>query len=218
MTSHYPIYAVNCVFLAKMNPAMFHPSWLSHNDLVRDAEAANATVHIVHEDVAAFQVSNISFSVDSTKLTLETVDQSKFEVMRDMAIGIFTLLEATPVQYVGINTMIHYALPSREQLDRFGHQIAPKEPLWNSILDNPGTLRLVVQGKNPLTEKGFISVYIEPSTKVVNGVHVLINYHFDVSSSKNASSAVATIRNHFDNALRESLKKIEAIVDCSKRS
>lgn len=214
MSTNYRIYGLSCVFVGKANPAIFHPTWLLHKGLIREAEAANAQIQVVHNSVASFQVSNITVSANEERIALETADESKFEVMRDLAQGILSLLESTPITSAGINTMIHYAMPNTDAWHDFGHRLVPKA-FWNDILESPGTLRVMVRGNNPHALSGGIHVTIEPSTRFVNGVFILINNHNEFRNSQDSRGALDLLTNHFDAIVRESREKADKIIESS---
>lgn len=214
MSTSYHIYGLSCVFVGKMNPAIFHPAWLHHKGLIREEEATNAKIQLVHPSISSFQFSNITFAANEERLSLETSDESKFEIMRDLALGIFSLLESTPVTSAGVNTMIHYSLPSTEEWHHFGHRLVPKN-FWDEVLESPGTLKVMVRGKNPYSTDGNINISIEPSLRIANGVFVLINNHHEFRAAQDTKGVMDLLNKNFDAIVRESKQKADKVISFS---
>ena len=57
-----------------------------------------------------------------------TTDPRQYGPLRDLAMGIFTILSHTPVSKMGINRHFHFATPSVHAWHTIGHTLAPKDP------------------------------------------------------------------------------------------
>jgi len=172
------IEGVQVVVLGSFNPAIFHPSWFKLHKLIRDEEADNAKLEVTHLEVSIFSIEWLRLQALRERFILETTDSAHYESLRDLAMGVFTLLEHTPITAMGINRSVHYKMHSVESWHEFGHLIAPK-PVWQPIMKEPGLRKLVMEDSRT-DPKGYVRVTIEPSGRVDTGVFVEVNNHFDL--------------------------------------
>ena len=86
------------VVMGAFNPAIFHPSWFSMNNLIRREEADEAKIEIITPDASIFAADWFALQVIQQKLVLFSSDPTKQAPLRDMAIGILQVLEHTPVE------------------------------------------------------------------------------------------------------------------------
>lgn len=170
---------VDIVAIGNFNPAIFHPLWFSSNNLVREAEAQSAEVKIIHKDVAVFAAEWFSLQVTDDRFVIETKDPTKFQPLRDLAVGTFKLLEHTPIISFGINRHQVFEMPSEIEWHAFGDYYAPKDS-WRKLLLNPGMRGVVIEGKREGSEAALITIRIEPGTNLEVFVHV--NEHYQISS------------------------------------
>lgn len=174
---------ISMVFLGQFNPAIFQPAWFASEGLIPEKEAENAEVQIIHPEFASFSLEWLNFRVGLERLSMETVKEPYYEILRDLAIGTFRLLRHTPIQALGINRSVHIAAESEEQWHDFGHSLAPKEP-WGGILETPGLRQLVMQGKRKDGYNGFIRVIVEPSSRYQQSVFLSVNDHIELEKSE----------------------------------
>lgn len=197
------------VLAGSFNPAIFHPSWFAKFKLIRDEEAAAAKVGIVHNDVTDFSTEWFRLLVTPNKFQLEKLQGGHEEELRDLALSTFEILCHTPVTALGINGETHFDVESLEVWHDIGHRLAPKNGIWDTILDKPGTQLLVVDGHRTDGYKGTIMVKVGPSAKVISGIFVSVNDHFDIGSTEpgiGSSDAVKTLTNVWDVALARFIK------------
>jgi len=173
---------VNIVLRGDFNAAIFHPSWLAAEDLIRPQEAEAAKIEIVSPRVAVFTTEWLQLSVFGDRFQAGTVQEAYYEALRDLVVGVFTLLNHTPLRLMGINRHFHYRLESEEAWHGVGHRLAPKED-WKEALTNPGMRSLTMEGKRPDNFDGYIRVKVEPSTRVQFGVYVEVNDHYELLSA-----------------------------------
>lgn len=167
------------VLLGKLNPAIFSPWWFAANNLIRPEEAEVATDLITHNEIAQFTCEWLTLQVTPTQFGAWTTDPTKFLPLRDLTVGVFMILEHTPVWALGLNTAQHFAMPSEDDWHRFGHHFAPKET-WLKVMDNPGMLTMTIRGTRPHSdsESAQVNVKIEPSTLLRPGVFIQVNNHY----------------------------------------
>ena len=176
------ISAANIVLLGSFNPSIFQPAWFGNKNLIRTKEADDAKVEIIHPDICSFAVEWFKLNVTQNRFVIETADALHFEPVRDLVWATFKILEHTPVFKMGINRLMHFSLANQEKWHGFGHLMAPKEP-WAKVMKKPG-LRSMVMEDQRTDPPGFLRVKIEPSIRVVNGVYVEVNNHFEFASKE----------------------------------
>ncbi len=192
------IFGVTIVIVGKFNPPIFHPSWLAAQGLVPAAETEAAAVEIVHPEITAFSLGNetggtMKLQVTRDKLVVATEDARKYEVARDLVIGILGVLPHTPATMLGINLESHFAKDTEERWHALGDKLAPKEP-WSAIVKTPRLNTLAIKAERPDQLPGYVIVKIEGSVRVVPfGVVVSINDHFDVSPADGGTERIARL-------------------------
>ena len=200
------IQGVSIVALGSFNPAIFQPLWFSGNNLIRQEEANEAKVEIIHKDVALFSTEWFSLQVIGDRYAVETKDPTKYQLLRDLALGTFKILEHTPIRAFGFNSNQHFSMPSEEKWHAFGDYYAPKGP-WQDIVTNPGMRSLVIEGKRDNCEANQIQMRIGPSRKVHPGVFIDVNQHYEVASDENSNPTdrivffLETLRSSWDDFL-----------------
>jgi hypothetical protein len=124
------------------------------------------------------------------QFVIETIQEPYYEILRDLIVGTFSLLNHTPVTMLGINTQQHFRMHFEDEWNKLGHELAPKEKYWIPVLEKPGMRSLVVQGQRPDKYKGYIQVKVEPSSKIQLGVYISINDHYEVKEESNCKTIV----------------------------
>jgi len=212
MSNRPEIRSVNCVLLGSFNPTIFQPLWLKKTGLFRDEEVDTAEIKIIHKEICVFTISEIQFRIEKDRFQISSSNASKFELSRDLVIGIFSILEHTPVEKMGINTDGHFSMDSKEDWNNLGDTLVPKEP-WVDLLDKPGMRSVLLEGKNPSCSNGYIRIKVEPSIRIPNGVYVGINNHFVFSDVTNALEAIEKVKEVWDETIKNSLSSMEKITE-----
>jgi len=176
-------YSKNIVLVGSFNPAIFQPAWLAANQLIREDEAEVAEVKVIHPEVTIFDLKWAHVQVTQDRFSVNTEQEPYFEVIRDLAIGVFRLLEHTPVKALGINTSAHYKVQGEEELNKIGDALVPKK-VWDKATNSPGVVKLTVQGSRDDDSRGYTQITVEPSAKVKYGVSFNLNDHFNVLDEK----------------------------------
>lgn len=198
---------IGCVLVGKFNPDMFSPAWLKYYKLVRDAEADEAKVSVIHPGLTQFVVANVTFIVQEAKFSISTVDQSRFEPLKDLVLGVLSLIESTPVTSMGMNTECHFRAKDEAAWNKFGDTVASKE-LWQKFVTNPGLKTITIQGNNTNSAPGGeINVKVEPSKIKANSVLIQINNHFAFSGSINAVDSIEALKSKWSNVIKDSFDK-----------
>jgi hypothetical protein len=193
---------VNIVLIGAFNPKIFQPAWFAHHGLIRNEEAASAENVVAVNELSTFTADWLSLQVTQERLQASTGDAAHFDVLRDIILGTFRLLEHTPVEKMGINRYMHYRVTPEDKYVAFGHFLAPKSP-WTGILDDPRTMSLSVAGVQPRgSDSVKITVRVEPSVRVHPGVFIATNEHYETGGTNGGlGQLLAKLDQHWDTAL-----------------
>lgn len=175
----------NIVLVGKLNPTIFQPAWFASEGLIRDQERDAAAIEIIHPDVVKFRLDWLNLTVTRENFSVETVQDSYYEALTNLVQGTFSLLSHSPVTMMGLNVSAHHRCRDVESWNAIGHRLAPKEHLWNDLLQEPGMNTLTVQGLRPDGHRGIIRVTVEPSGQVIPGVFVRVNDHYEIEDQEN---------------------------------
>src|SRR4051812_2881060 len=160
-----------------MNPTIFQPAWLASHELIREEEGESAEIRIIHPDVVAYSLDWVDLEVTRERFQVKTTATTETaDPVRDLALGIFTILRHTPVRLVGINTEAHFKVTSEERWHAIGHTLAP-DRYWTGLLEGAGVRSLVMEGVRTDEHRGWIRVSVEPSIRLKPGIFVAVNDH-----------------------------------------
>jgi len=197
------------VLLGDFNPKIFEPMWFSAQDLIREKEAQNADKRIIINEVVDFALDWIEIKVTRNRFTAQS-DQEPYEAVRDLVVGAFKLLSHTPISKMGINTEAHFRIETEEAWHNFGHLLTPKD-LWNEILSSPGMNSITMEEtKRKDGRKGHIRVTLEPSARIMTGVFIRVNDHYEFDS--NHASGCAKMVSVLEEAWNVSCERSENII------
>jgi hypothetical protein len=206
------IAGIQIVLVGDFNPAIIQPSWLALSELVRPEEADAAEVGIVSRELTQFALPWVTIAATLDRFELASARAPTYEQVRDLAIGIFTVLDQTPIRAMGMNRNQHFRTESEDRWHAYGHALTPKE-IWEDVLDAPGMRSLIMQGKRTDGREGYINVTVEPSVRLQDGtgIYISINDHFQLDAMDKASTQgmIEVLSDSWDAAARLS----DAIVD-----
>jgi hypothetical protein len=177
--------SASIVILGSFNPAIFHPSWFKANGLIKPEEADKAKLEVTSPLISIFGVEWFRLQVETQKFVIQTENETHFELVSDLVMGTFSLLEHTPVTAIGLNRSMHFKMDSEESWNAFGDRIAPKD-YWQDALREPGLVSLVMQGPKQRPNKGTddrINVRVESSTRIIPGIFIDVNNHFEIKDN-----------------------------------
>ncbi len=176
------IEVTSVVLLGKFNPSIFQPAWLAANNLIRQGEAEAANIEVIHREVCVFTADWLNLQVTQTRFVATAVDAVHQIELRDLVLGIFTLLEHTPFDKMGMNRDMHFRMDSREKWHAFGDLLVPKG-LWGPpIMEQPGLRSLVIENQRDEIKLPKLTVKVEPSPRVSPGVYIGTNAHHDAGA------------------------------------
>lgn len=179
-------FGVNVQVLGQFNPRLFLPQWFGDVDLIRPEEVEQAKIGIVHEEICQFSLDWLNLQVTQDRLLIATSQLDHAEVVRDLAVGVLTLLSHTPTSVVGINHNYWLAFPDDESWNEFGRRILPSKN-WG-VLENPGMAQATVQGNRTDDRKGYVRVSLHPQLDGTRKVGATINNHYVVSEEPSSRS------------------------------
>ena len=166
---------VSIVALGSFNPRIFQPAWLVQHGLVPEGEAEAARFEMFDRELMQLGLPWAEMLVRPDRLQIQSLEElTDPGQIRDLAIGIMTLLPHTPVSRLGINVWGHYRVASMEVWHEIGHRLTPKD-LWSEVLDHPGMLKVEIQGTRSDDREGAINVIVQPSGEVTPGVFINVN-------------------------------------------
>lgn len=185
MTADLVRQTASIVHRGHFNPAIFQPAWLAAQNLIRAQEAGSAQIDIIHPKAAIFTAEWLRLNVVEDNFQAGTTQEPYYEALRDLVVGVLSLLSHTPLRALGINREFHFRFPSLDAWHKVGHTLAPK-PLWEPHLPKPGMQSLTIRGQRPDDLEGYILVKVEPSTQVEFGVYIEVNDHYQLAPGDEA--------------------------------
>jgi hypothetical protein len=185
------------VFVGSFNPAIFHPQWLSRYALVGEVEAEQAVVKAVSAEVSDVRIGGFRLLCLQDRLSLSTQNVAFAEKLYDLAMGIFSLLPHIPLTACGVNSRAHYKIESIEYWHKIGHQLAPKDTIWNALFEEPGMNGISIKAPRTDGQNGEFNVFVEPSRRLKPGIHIQVNSHLNISEDDTTRGNGASIVKNF---------------------
>lgn len=212
------IEGVSIVLVGSFNPRIFQPAWFAAQKLIREEEATEADVELLRQEITVFSLDWLNVQVLQQRFIASATQPPFFEPLRDFVYGTFTILQHTPVRYLGLNTDRHFKMESEAAWNDIGKRLAPPDG-WESVLKEPGMRSVTMQGKRPDAMRGAIHVKVEPSIKVDHGVFVEVNDHYAFGEEEDAEvpagSAIPIMKDQWDSFLKRSDEIAAAIFESS---
>ncbi|MBI2393099.1 MAG: hypothetical protein HYV09_26175 [Deltaproteobacteria bacterium] len=200
------------VLLGSFNPAIFQPSWLAQKGLLGASEAEGAILDVVHPEVASFRTGWLTLSVTRNKFIALTSAATHFAPLRDLVLGVFELLEHTPVTALGLNRALQYRLGSKEARDSLGDKLMPKDR-WDGVLDQPKLRTLTAEGARTDALVGKLNIRIEPAANHIDGVFFEFNNDLRPSREDHpVAELMSIVRTHHDRLMRDAAARAEAML------
>jgi hypothetical protein len=179
---------MSVVMIGAFNPTIFQPRWLGSLKLIREDEAENATIELIQSQVSDFKTDWFRMQVLDKRFLIQSLDATHPESIRDLAIGIFSLLPHTPVNRMFISRWFHYEMESENAWHDVGNKLAPKD-YWLPFVKNPGLRSIMMEGKRAGIEDGTLFVRIEPSSVVIPGIFIEVTEQYIVSADGEPGNA-----------------------------
>lgn len=199
---------------------LFTPLWLLNHDLLNEAEAETAEVHVISPQITRYDIGDWGkVDIRNNRLVISTISESHHEVVKDIVASLITAVDGNELNYFGINFTYHLAA-NEEQYLNIGKILAPFEN-WNNILDNVKMERVeMVQEDRADDYKGKIRIRVQPSGLVEDfGVEFRINNHFERSGKAEDSSAefISILNNVWNESHKDAEKKLSFFIKKFKK-
>lgn len=176
------------VLIGSLNPVIFHPEWLSKLELISPRDLDGADIKIVHPEITQFKLPWSTLEVQQNRFIVRTNDPAYFLMLRDLAIGIFTFLEHTPITAMGINSIVRYRADNVAAWHRIGDALVPKTIWRNFLHGHVGMTKVSVNSELADGLSGNKNISISPiMDNHSNGIIVDINNHFPITDTVNIS-------------------------------
>ncbi len=207
------------VLVGDFNPKIFHPMWFVHQNLLRESEAKEAQIEILHQDVTDFKIDWLTVQVLRDRFTAGIKADVYQTHLGDLVEGVFELLKHTPVRQLGINVTFRMNFRSEEDWHAFGHYLTPKSP-WDNVISKPGLRAVHIQGQRDKSP-GYVVVAVEPDLGTRSDAIVRINDHFEMPVARetvdqyipvNALWAVDILHNGYNSSIERAKQISEQLI------
>lgn len=213
--------------LGSFNPPVISPAWLKSNDLIGsdDADCAMEGDSLaITPDICRFETEWFSLQVIKQQFVLFSKGPVT-PAFKDLAVGIFTLLEHTPVTAMGLNSIADYKIYSVDEYHKIGDTLAPKK-IWNSFYPDSDNQSVGLQEMtlqiNPVKRGEKVSgrqkrVSFSSSEKLPNALLFTFNDHFPVTADKKSKQSasdvtVEIIQTHWQTSMDEAKNLFSSVI------
>jgi len=203
------------VLVGDFNPKIFHPTWFFSQELIKKSDEEYAEIEIIRPEISIFSLEWMKLSVTRDRATFETKTEPYYELLRDLVVSTFRLLNHTPIKMLGINVKKTFRIESTEAWHNYGHTLAPKKP-WEGLLTTPGLISTTIQGVRPDAHKGYVQVITGPTPDIVlkNGISIVVNDHYSlVSSEEDTVVGCGEILEILESSWTASMRRSDTIID-----
>lgn len=207
LNEYIQIYKCSIVALGSFNPAIIQPYWLAQKKLIREQEAQNAKIGMIHTGITRYKLEWCEFDIINDRFAIKTSQENHFIPMKDLMVSIFKILKETPVKAYGINHSLYYAIPDSDRYYRLGEKLGALD-LWKGVMDDPRMFFLDVgEQKRKDGQKGSFRMRISPSDMPLTtpyGIMVNINDHHDMQEGENANEFATSLSASFESSIERS--------------
>lgn len=168
----------NIVMVGDFNALIYKPAWFASVGLIRESEAKQASIDIMHRDIVSFSLDWLTFQATPGKLTLNTTQESCFEVLRDLALGLTQTLKYTPIRQLGLNYRSHTSMPKDWKWEMF-QGVTLQDSFFESV-DNTKLRSITFEVNRDYNNyKGYHNFTVE-SSKSLKGIYIGSNDHYEL--------------------------------------
>jgi len=196
--------SASIVLTGTFNPPIFQPEWFARQNLLPLEEVEKAEIKVISPQVSEFQTERFIIQATTGRFAALSKPDANPAPLRDLVAGTFFVLEHTPLQALGLNRDMHFAMPSEAAWNLVGDTLVPKE-IWSRVLKGRiGMRTLWVQAEIPdfgdEKQGSRLMVRVEPSGKVKFGVYFQTNEHYQSPKTDPTSNLTEIIRNRWEGA------------------
>lgn len=172
---------------------------------------------LIHPQIARFKTDWLELHVEFFRFQISTTKEDHFPLLRDLAVGVFSILSETPVYMVGMNMDSHIHFESEDEIQRITDSLAPKN-LWDGIIRSPGLGTITIQGQRERKDEsgvvtGVVNVRIERSGRFNPGLRINVNDHYQLVDENKTLSGAQSIIDVLMKQWESSMKCSRAIRD-----
>jgi hypothetical protein len=212
LKDHLQVRSLSLVFIGDFNPVIVQPFWLSSKKLIKEQEAQDTKVELIHNELVKYDLGWATVEITKKRFELRTSKEPYFEPLKDLMISIFSILSETPLEAMGINHIMHFALPDEDKYYEFGNKLAPLN-IWNGVINDPRVLLFeIYEEKRKDGLPGYVRIRVQPSDqKIQYGVSININDHYMLGANENGRKGeiVKCLKNNWNS----SYKRADLIIE-----
>lgn len=209
---------VSIVLLGEFNPIIIQPFWLSFKGLIREEEAENANVELIHPEVVKFSLDWFSIEVSKQRCEIKTTSGPYIEPTKDLTIEIFKILKETPLKSFGFNHVYNIKMRTKEDYVDFGDKLVPKK-YWEGLINNSGVivLEVIEQGvEDPLLgrKKVRITPYVGKDSQ--NEIVITVNDHYQQKNGEynlQGNNLLRILEENWKKSKSDSLDIVEKLIN-----
>ena len=204
---------IQVVLVGSFNPGIFHSEWFRRQEILLPQEADEAKLTVVSPEVTEVLFLDIKLAVFPDRFIIETHDASRGEKLQDIVLNVLNRLPHTPITACGINNLLHFELNDEAYWHKIGHTLAPKELVWNDVLERPGMETLIIKGMRGGEFPGEINVTVAPSKnpKMARGLFISANYHFVVSRNESGTPRSECVAPYVEHEWKTALEQARRV-------
>lgn len=225
MTRTADIFGSSVVAVGAFNPAIFSPDWLERNKLIGKGDADDAKSSpslIISHQATVFETEWFALQVFDNQFSL-TSKGALTPAVRDLAVGILSLVSHTPITAIGLNFLAHFRFNTEAEYHKIGDVLAPKA-IWDSLYperSSAGLADLSIRIQD--AERGSAPrsgnekrISVQPSGKVKFGVFMSLNDHREIQDAVNgislAEQAASIIDSDWQSSCDDAIRIFDHIV------
>lgn len=194
---------LDIVILGSFNPVIITPYWLAGKNLIRESDANNANVRIIHNEIADYDLEWATLNITQKKFRITCKQVPFFEITIDLIVGIFSILKETPITSFGFNHNKAISLKNKERLYEFGNKLSPLSN-WSGFLNDPRLQRIdILESESKQKEEGSVTVTILSSVDldIQYGVSININDHYNFSLKGGKKFLALYLKEYWPNSI-----------------
>lgn len=207
---------LSIVVVGDINPTIIQPFWLFSKKLIREEEASNASIEIIHNEIVKWELDWVSLEITKNRCQLKTNKKPYFDLTRDLAASIFKILKETPLHSLGINHIYDLSLQNKEQYYKFGNSLSPLNN-WDDSLNDPRLLQLeIIENERKDNYRGKYRIRVSPADKNISfGVSININDHyvFQNENSNNGMGIIQILETKWEYSFQRSEKIVNNLLE-----
>jgi len=203
---------LSIVLLGDFNPVIVQPYWLSNKGLIKELEAENVDVKLIHNELVQFEIGDWAYiEINKNRFEIKTSKEPYFCPIKDLVSSIFLILKETPINAFGINHIMDFTLTSTESYYNFGDKLSPLSN-WNTFMKDPRifSLEIIEENRQDLLS-GSYRIRVSPSEiKQKNSITININDHILIED-KSAIRFTSELEKRWNDSFNRSNEIVEKL-------